>query len=633
MRQVRQPANGWFLRLAGVALVAVLVGVGAGRAQRLNAGLVAELRQALGVPTDPMNPDELRARKETLETRIKPLRGVATLRQALMLQEWDQAGDEAIADIDQTVRGQVAQRLQDALRQNLTEGDTATRLAAITAIAEMGATVRNFAGRGSLAATLAPDLIKLADDKRTDTAVRAAAARTLGLIYADPKLVSNALARLQNSDDPSLRRAAADGLVNMMTVVVDLAKASDTKGMAATPAQAINIAALVVERAGRSVGDTDAATRRQGLNAIRLVTSQTTLAEVLRSEVETPPATGGRGGVLEDQAQYLPLARALSKQAPTVAGALRDDDTSLRLLAAQVLENIGWARRRLVHGPARLPSGTRPSAVPGTGGTRGGRGPGLGMRTTAPTSPAARQRQAVRQASYDAEEQQPAPAPPPAPRPPAGERPALGSPAAVLLQGLDKTRPALEAAMRDRDVQVRLAAIATVEALGIDAKPALPVLVRAMADQNMFVRWAAVRTVGEIGPVPDVKTVPGMVRLLEDQDVDVRTAAITALDRYGPAAADAVPALARVVNKGDAEVRVAAIHALEDIGTEDAQVMVALTEALRNNDVRVRSAAAVALGELARATPSVVQALRAALSDPEPEVRRTASEALLSLRK
>lgn len=559
---------------------------------------VEEFRHALRVGVDPDNMErDLKARQALLEKLAAAMTTITELRRALTLQDWRDAElDPRLSAVDEKVRRDLALRLQKMLRDGLRDPDPAVRLAAVTAMGDLGSSLRASGLSEQVRNILAADLDRVLSDP--DPAMRDAAARALGRVQGNPQETTRALERLLRSPDVDARRAAARSLREMADQIAELARASVTSGVKASRGEVISVTSAVIVSIARGLRDPDAEVRRLSLEATLgslnlLVSAPTT---------EIGPADVGRGAMTVNRGTFVPLARALAGAAPDVARALEDGDRNNRILAARILAAIGAGRLRLLRGGRTEP----PATIGGT------------APNPAPIVLVAQQR-------------------------PQGTTPpqADGSPEALLLRALQEALPAVRRALSDPSARVRLAAVDTIESMAVGtpegarsaADPAIPELVRALGDPDGFVRWAAARTLGRLDPSRTHDAVPGLIRLLGDPDVDVRQASARTLEHIGPPAESAAPALAQALGKGDVEVRVAIAHALEGIGRRAAKVAVpALAQALTDPDERMRRAAAETLGRLGPDAAPAAEALRRALDDPNPDVRQAASEALLNLR-
>jgi HEAT repeat protein len=573
---------------------------------------VDALRQALRVPViDPArNPQELTARRDLLTRRVAALRGPGDFRRALLLNEWQSDQDPKIQDIDLTIRRELAQRLERALRTAMLSSDPAARLGAATMLGEMGSTVRSGSEGSSgltdrtivdptvvrafpaFARLLMPDLVKLTRDG--NPAVEAAASRALSNITPDPKVAASTLSQVLRSADVTVRRAAAAALANL--VQKSPVKSRVAPGLEPSPAELVQMATAVVPVAGRGLTDGDARVRRSCVQA--LSAAAVAMGDVLPGPTgDLGALRGPRPGPEEERTEVTPLATALEAQAPALARTTEDPDPQVRQLSCRALEDMAAARTRTAH-----PSDVIPLPPP----------------APAPTPPKEKQtRRPGRKRADDI-------------RLVSAEAPPKDAPDS-LMRGLQGTLPAAAARLGDPFVRVRLAALDFMETMGPDAASAAGAVVGALADPCLFVRWAAARTLGRIGPVNVAESVPALARLLEDPDLDVRLATAAVLERYGPQARAAVPALTAAVGRGDAEIRVAVLRAIEAVGADAEPAIPAVTEALTHPDLRVRRAAAEALGSFGPAARSAQDALRRTLNDSVDEVRKAASDALLDI--
>lgn len=539
-------------------------------------GPVGDLRQALRIPVrDSMNRDELAFRKASLEKCSKALIGIDALRAALQLQEWrDEDRDEAVAGIDRAVRETVFQRFVALLRGAMQKGTPVRKEAAATLLGEVATSIRG-PGRQGVGLPLVPDLIPLlADDSGP---VREAAARALGRVVPDAAAAAPALGKLLGHKEAASRRAAAEGLADIVRTLMQMTKGRQSL-VELTFAELVSGAAAVVPAAGRGLADPDAPVRRDCATALRLS------ADILTQTVLDPPASlmfppegrkpardeiaemeTYRMAVADERARALPLAEGLNAQAAALGRLLADEDLTVCETAARALESMAEARDKLRRKAASVPA-------------------------------------AVRE----------------------GDKPAVDP----LRSGLQGVVPALAKLLAHKEIRGRLAAVYVLETLEVDAAPATDAAIKALEDPSPFVRWGAARVVVHLVPKAADKAVPGLAKLLDDENGDVRATAVTALERCGPAAKAAVPALAAAVAHKDTTLRVPAIKALAAVGPAAKEAAPALVKALADPEAEVRQAAARALGQLGPPT-AATEPLRKALRDPDENVRRAASAALL----
>jgi HEAT repeat protein len=653
--------------VGGVLLLVVACGGPALAAgQRFPPDPVEELRQALRQDRDVQGtPGALKYRTDTLARYANRITSLGDLGRALLLREWrNESLDPLVAAADQETWKNIGQRFTREAKQALHSGDPERARAAATLVAEMATAVQGAGIRtGEVEQALAgftPDLVELTN--ASDPALRTSAIRALGRLGLQATGVLKALEHTLLTDGVPQRRAAADSLISLIRIAAQSEKEGATIISAPPPAEVlpkprpggqpperppltgvdrpitagaafqthntelIDMSARVVPVAGIAVRDPDAEVRRLGGEATLQAAQNLTDSILLPVAKEFPPpgrpVTPDERDEMQRYRQEVhneydllkPLMEALKGAGAPLAGAARDPVPAVRLEALRTLEQIGYAREKLLRRWQSMPT------VP--------------KETESPRDDTSKEKaEATRGTSGTALvrlEQQPSPLPP--------HPPANLLPADPLLQGLEQALGVLIANLYDRDVHIRLAAIDALEMLGEKALPAVPAMIRALGDRDLFVRWAAARTLGKMvpegdQPVPDalVAAVPGLARLLSDEDLDLRLTVENALGRFGPAGSAAVPALAQAVAKGDTEARVGAIDALGSIGTTAAAAIPQVTQQLSDPDARLRLAACRLLARFGPVAEAAADPLRALLNDPDPDVRRAASDAQLSI--
>jgi HEAT repeat protein len=205
--------------------------------------------------------------------------------------------------------------------------------------------------------------------------------------------------------------------------------------------------------------------------------------------------------------------------------------------------------------------------------------------------------------------------------------------------------------LKDRDVRQRRQAALLLRERGARAEAAAPALVAAFRDPDREVRIAAAGAVGKIGPTALDLLGP----VLKDGDADARCSALEAIRHFGPKGKAAVPLVIGALKDRDYQVRTFASVALAGIGELAVPALVgalkdrdplarlsagtalvrlgdpavkALAAALQSKDVDLRRGAANALGLHGPKAKAAVPALTAALRDADPEVRTNAALAL-----
>jgi HEAT repeat protein len=214
---------------------------------------------------------------------------------------------------------------------------------------------------------------------------------------------------------------------------------------------------------------------------------------------------------------------------------------------------------------------------------------------------------------------------------------------------------ALGEALDDQDRDVRAAVLFSLGALGPDAADAVPRIVKVLEGDDTPLRRSAASALGKIGDAralpalsaaardEDVQMrkvarnalaamgaagVPFWIELLSSKDEFDRISATSALLRVGPEAKAAVPALSKALKDESVHVRRAAAEVLAPIGAEAQAAVPALVEAASDEDIFVRMNVAWALKEIAPEDEQTAAALRAQLEHPEPWTRVTAAESL-----
>jgi HEAT repeat protein len=621
---------------------------------------VDALKALLGEP-------RLAANKAKLEEAAAKIVSIGDLTRALLLPEWSYAtGTDR--DISDEIQEKLTQRLEKAIRGVLAHGDDLQRIAVVNLIREA---FSNFRKQGAAVAdrlrdrlrALAPDFAALTKDR--SPAVRVAVGNALGTIEGDPAKTVPLLRQLLADKDTEVRRAAADGLANMVLLTAQASR-SPTTGVRLSPdidapaARLEERAQLVTEQsavrtlmnavpaAASGLADKDVVVRR--VCAITIRRGSQALADLIKAPAE-PQGTGVKSivGPAFSTEQQRAWARGVLRglqggirmfreEAPMLTRAASDSDPVVRLEIERAYEQLAVLEQRLrrVETTAGTPAIMDAPPSKDKGGT--GSGDGASRPDAASDS--------VPVVLHDLRPHLPA-----APIPLPAAFPAPVKAVQVAFQGkgtapppakadgepyldaaLKRALAALTRGLSDRMVRVRIASLEGLEVLGARAAPAIPEIVKTAEDPNLFVRWAACRTLGALAPHQSGTVVPVLAgRLRNEEDLSVQLAAATALQAYGKEATAAVPALLGDLQVDDDDVRLAIYKALERIGVSNPEALALMARGLKDTSVLVRQEAAQALGKLGPAARSTLPALRAAMFDPDDDVRRAASAAVLAI--
>jgi hypothetical protein len=336
-------------------------------------------------------------------------------------------------------------------------------------------------------AAMAPDLAKLTNDP--SPGVRRFAAGALGNIEGDPKLTVKTLETLMGANEPIVRRAAADALVNLVQIISQQEKrvrSDATRGD--LHKDLLTTGTLVVPAAVQGLNpEQPVQVRRLCADALQMISSA--LAELAPEPFAAdsfPPAgrpwTANEARDIEklreqaagDREELRPLTDAFGKASATLAAASLDPDPSVRIQVRRVLEDLAITQHRLTQRESRIPKGEgvplpRPDTKPEE---RKEPTPKPGGTTLAPgRTPSGVPVLLV------AEEKE---------RPPQPAKPDNDP----LARGLQSSLRSIVAGLTDRNVRGRIGAVEVLETMGTEAAPAIPALVERLSDPDRFVRWA-----------------------------------------------------------------------------------------------------------------------------------------------
>jgi len=183
--------------------------------------------------------------------------------------------------------------------------------------------------------------------------------------------------------------------------------------------------------------------------------------------------------------------------------------------------------------------------------------------------------------------------------------------------------PALAAAVKDENGNVRRFAIEALRRMGRDVKPALSALLQAFKNADPMTRSLAIVTVGQIDPGTR-EAVAALIEALKDDIDGIRDNAAEVLKGMGESAKPAIPALLDLLSDKEVRVRISAINALHQIGA-GAKAVPAVSRLLQDESGYVRMTAFDYLGKLKpEEIKEAIPALIAALKEPHAAIQNRA---------
>lgn len=196
----------------------------------------------------------------------------------------------------------------------------------------------------------------------------------------------------------------------------------------------------------------------------------------------------------------------------------------------------------------------------------------------------------------------------------------------------EKARKAVPALARliykDKSNEVRVAAIQTLARIRMK-RWSITAFRRNLSDDSAEVRIAIAKALLTFGKQARRAERALARRLKRDSDVRIRRIALQALTQIGTRRA--TQAIARIVRKQDEELVLEALKALQTLRPRSRQTLRALTRALRSQNSKVRTQAAYALARVGKVRRRTRRKLRKALKplhkDPSLEVRKAAAHA------
>jgi HEAT repeat protein len=127
--------------------------------------------------------------------------------------------------------------------------------------------------------------------------------------------------------------------------------------------------------------------------------------------------------------------------------------------------------------------------------------------------------------------------------------------------------PPLLAILTNQQHRVRFQAVLSIGKMGTNALPAVPTLIHCLADSNQRLAGNALIALDSLKLEPDL-VVPALVNALRDSRVEVRYFSAFDLANLGDKARSAVPALLELLNDPDRYVRLSATNALREIAPD-----------------------------------------------------------------
>ena len=191
--------------------------------------------------------------------------------------------------------------------------------------------------------------------------------------------------------------------------------------------------------------------------------------------------------------------------------------------------------------------------------------------------------------------------------------------------------PALVAALRDRDRSLRRAAAAALARVRPRNKATVAALAQALDEDDPELRLQVTVALGQLHTV--VGAFDGLLRALQDEDAEVIGAAAAGLDRLGRPPKEAVVALAAALAARPVHVRIYAAHALARMGADAEEAVPALARAIEDENPAVAVRALLALKAVGPGAAVAVPALVAALEGDSPALRVHAAAALVAANK
>jgi HEAT repeat protein len=581
----------WFLTTSLLLALAALPGVAQppeDPVEALQQALTLRLEDTINPP-----PTMLEFREKTLQKRINQIKKLGDLRRALALEDW-----KTQLKIDMAMRKLVADRFVLGVKRVIKEGSPTAKMAVANLIAEIGPTIRAVEVDGAekredksgFARSLTPEVIELTQDANLE--VQQEALRALGNINPRPMEAFKVFSRALEQDKLGPRRQAASALGQMVRVVGFLQKRGKTAaGIESSPAEMLEVAQAAAAGAGYGLNDPDPKVRELCLQAVdeaaRAVAEQVPEPEPRKNfppegrtltDDEKKEIKAYQEKVLAEQQKLAGVFKAFQKEGARIARELHAAEPAVAAEAASALDDIASARIKLIRLVMSAPLVSKDEAMELRKGLReidpmafflqDDHLQAISALIKAP-SPRLRRLalQILEDLTVDALPALPAIAEA------LGDRDRFVVWSAARAIGNIGPRqavfavPGLARLLCFDDNNVRLAAAATLEAMGSLAREAMPAVKMAVTTGDAETRVAACYVVLSIGPEFAGPAIPGLIESLTADDPRVRRTAAEVLGKLGSVAEAAVPALRRALEDEDQEVRINASEAILSILT------------------------------------------------------------------
>lgn len=205
---------------------------------------------------------------------------------------------------------------------------------------------------------------------------------------------------------------------------------------------------------------------------------------------------------------------------------------------------------------------------------------------------------------------------------------AVGIEAATALAHVGKASvPILIEALKDKNVEVRHAAVYALGEIGAEAESAVPLLIPFLGETNEPLRNSTVYTLSRIGP-SEIST---LISLLNNGDARTREAAEKVLLQSFSSMHRAMPVLERLSKDDSPAVREQTLDLLTSLRQADLFAVHLATRALQDTNAQVRLKAITALAQVPEPSQLLVGPLIASLKDDSPAVRAGAARALAGM--